>query len=355
MDISYARTWLLATWEIIAASGLWLLIGFFAAGLLHVLLPPDFLKRHLSKPGPWSVFKASAFGIPIPLCSCSVIPVGVSLRRHGASKGSTASFFVSTPEIGVDSFLLSYVLLGPLLALWRVGASFVSAMLAGVLIDKFCPEDLPAEQEADDKQNGASCCHCGSAESEPESDSANEPSKFFAAIRFAFVDLVDDLALLLVLGFLIAGATAAIIPADMFRSMALGELGSVLMMLLVSLPLYVCATSSTPFAAVLLAKGLSPAAVLVFLLAGPATNMATIVAIKGALGWRPLVLYLCAIIGVALSAAWLISLLPSGVKTAFSAVDLLSHSAAHLSVLDQISALVLCLLLALGLLRRLKS
>jgi len=300
---------LIATWEVFVASAPWLLFGFLVAGLLHVFLPQEKVTKHLGQPGLRSVFIASAVGVPLPLCSCSVIPVAISLRRAGASRGATASFLVSTPEIGVDSFLLSYGLLGAPIAFLRMAAAFVSAFLVGAVIDR-TPE-TPASPTVDpapcckgqtNSQNTSASCHPGhSLHKRPR-------NQLLAALHYGFVELVDDLANLLILGFLIAGAISVLVPDSFFLTSGFSHFVTTLLMLLVSLPLYICASSATPIAAALMLKGLNPGAALVFLLAGPASNVTTMLAVKRELGAKALAIYLIGIFGVALSFGALLDL-----------------------------------------------
>lgn len=299
---SFLVQWLLSTWDVIAISSLWLLAGFFIAGVLHVFMPRRMIERHLKKPGFFSVLKSSAFGIPLPLCSCSVIPVGVSLRKHGASRGATASFFISTPEIGVDSFLLSYALLGPFFAVMRVITAFFAALSAGWLIDSFpAPESATGQTAADTSDD---CCHTASDRPEEEHSSK---SKLYRVLHFGYVEILDDLSTVLCVGFLLAGLAAVLLPADSFAALGLGPVSSMFLMLFVSLPVYVCATSLTPLAAALIAKGLGLGAALVFLLAGPATNITTMLVVRRELGTRALVFYLLSIITTALLAGFYVN------------------------------------------------
>ena len=284
--------WLIATWEVVLASAPWLLIGFFISGLLHVFLPTSSIQKHLGKPGLGSILKASAFGVPLPLCSCSVIPVALSLRRAGASRGATASFFVSTPEIGVDSFLLSYGLLGPFLAVARVIVSFISAVLVGIGIDLFGERD---SETINKEKNVASCCHNNPAQILPNK-SKSVLGLTREVIDYGFFEAIADIARPLTLGFIIAGLISSAFPESFFNSLQVSSLLSMLIVLLISLPMYICATSSTPLAAALLLKGLDPGSVLVLMLAGPATNIATILVLKQELGTRSLAIYLSVLI-----------------------------------------------------------
>ena len=307
---SFFQTWLLDVWSMLAVSAPWLLVGFFGAGLLHAALPRTLIAKHMSRPGLPSVLKASAFGLPLPLCSCSVIPVGVSLRRAGASRGSLASFFVSTPEIGVDSFLLSYVLLGPFFAVLRVVSAFVSAVAAGIGIDLGTRDSAASRNETEQ----SSCCHSSDNNEPAPEEGEKHQSLLYRSLYFGYVDLLDDIARLLVLGFLLAGLFSTLIPPQAIASLPLEPLWLSVAMLFVSLPVYVCSVSSTPIAAALLAKGVPAGAILVFLLAGPASNVSTMLVIRRELGSKALAIYLLSVAAVALGAASLLDygLFPPG-------------------------------------------
>ena len=289
-------SWLAAVWEMLLLSSLWLLVGFVAAALVKSFLPTKFIERHIHEKGFGAIIKASAVGVPLPLCSCSVIPVAVSLRRKGAGAGATASFLVSTPEIGVDSFLLSYGLLGPLLAWVRVAAAFVSAIVVGLFIDRWGEDNVESALTEDDN-----CCHpiapcCGTEAAVPPSIL----ERLKQGLHWSFRDLVDDIAPSLILGFVLAGLVTIAFPHELLQSGRVSQIALMCLMLVVSMPLYVCASSSTPLAASMLLQGVSPGAVLVFLLAGPATNVATMLVVKKEFGPRGLLLYIVGISGTAL-------------------------------------------------------
>ncbi len=291
----FLASWLRETWHTLAEAAPWLLGGFLLAGLLHVLLSTERIARHLGRPGWSSIFKAALIGIPLPLCSCSVIPLAAALRRRGASRGATASFLISTPETGVDSIALTYALLGPVMAVARPLTALVTAVLAGGLIGRFAG---PGADFAAPPEPASSCCSgdsCGAASRRPR-------ARLREAVRFGLVDMFEDLAPWLVSGFLLAGLVAALLPADFFERHLGTGLPAMLLMALVGLPLYVCATSSTPIAAALVLKGLGPGAALVFLLVGPATNVATMLIVARELGKRGLALYLASITAVAFAA-----------------------------------------------------
>ncbi len=336
-------------------SGPWLLFGLLAAGLIHELLSSKFISKQISEPGLKSVLKASALGLPLPLCSCSVIPVGISLRRAGASRGATSSFFVSTPEIGIDSFLLSYVLLGPLLAFSRALASFISAVIAGVSVDFLVKDEPLTEHQA---QETASCCAKGKKGEVQQGEGGKRSwgDLLKKAIRFGFVELLDDFSKLLLLGFIIAGLISAAFPPGFIEQLSLSPFTYSCIMLFVSLPVYVCSVASTPVAAALLLKGVPAGAVLVFLLAGPATNITTMLVLRKELGSFALALYASSVMGVALAFAALIDYGPLGAYLPLvpSSTDgVMAHT--HLSLLAQGLAVVLLGMIAHSIYRQQKA
>ncbi|MBI5017829.1 MAG: SO_0444 family Cu/Zn efflux transporter [Deltaproteobacteria bacterium] len=276
-------------WATTVESAPYLLFGFLVAGLLHGLLSAEAVVRHLGKGRISSVVKAALFGIPLPLCSCGVLPAAVNLRRKGASRGAVLSFLVSTPETGVDSIALSWALLGPVMTVFRPLAAFATAVVAGVL------ENFSSGKEIAEEPTPA----CGCAQSPPMAVPITRRVR--EGLRYAFGDLLGDLAPWLGLGLLVAGLITAAVPEGFVERNLGGGWLSYLVMLTVGVPLYICATASTPVAAALLAKGLSPGAALVFLLAGPATNATSITALTGMLGGRTTVRYLLAIATVSVS------------------------------------------------------
>ncbi len=343
--MDFLNAWVKATWSMTLEAAPWLLFGFVLAGVVYVLLPTEKVVKHLGRPGLGSVLKAALIGVPLPLCSCSVIPVASSIRRRGATRGATASFLISTPESGVDSIAISYALLGPLLAVVRPIAAFISAALAGTLIaghERRSAETAavarpPAEEKAD--------CSCCCSQSQPVR--ASFGSKITQALRYGCVEMFSDLAHWLVLGFVLAGLVAAILPDDFLEASIGTGLIAMLAMLLAGLPLYVCATSATPVAAALIAKGLSPGAALVFLLVGPATNMATMVVVARDLGRWALAMYLGSIAVVSIALGLVVNVVAGELPGAVAA-----ESAMHehgVTTLNLICGVVLGLLLLNGL------
>lgn len=288
------------SWGVLVESGPYLLLGFGVAGLVHGFVSAETVGRHLGTGRVSSVVKAALFGIPLPLCSCGVLPAAANLRRSGASRGAMVSFLISTPETGVDSLALSYALLGPVLTVFRPLAALVTAIVAGVA-ENWASERAP---QAPLFPMASGSCGC---EASPLPRGVWNRVK--TGLGYAFGELLQDLAPWLAVGFVVAGLISAALPGDaLARLLGTGPL-SYLAMLAVGIPLYVCATASTPIAASLIAKGLSPGAALVFLLAGPATNAATITALSRQLGVRSAVRYVATIALVALAMGYLTDLL----------------------------------------------
>ncbi len=287
----------------------YLLVGFLVAGLLRVFIPARAVRDHLGGNDLRSVIKASLYGVPIPLCSCSVIPAATALRKRGASKGSTASFLISTPETGVDSISVTWALLDPVMTVVRPLLAFLTAVCTGWVVGRFDRRQgsgdagESSEEVAPEGSNGEACAHHHDWDAAPESTSVW--GRLREAVRYAFGPLLDDLSVWLIVGFAISALIATIVPDSFFAESFPTGLPAMLLMLLVATPFYICATGSTPIAAALIAKGMDPGAALVFLLAGPATNVTTILVVSKLLGKRALVVYLLGISGFAiLAGAW---------------------------------------------------
>ncbi|MEM6553219.1 MAG: SO_0444 family Cu/Zn efflux transporter [Planctomycetota bacterium] len=262
----------------------WLLVGLVCAGLIQALVPMDLVGRWLGRKGPMGPVLAAMVGAPLPLCSCSVMPVAVGLRRQGATRGSTGSFLVSTPENGVDSVAVSYALLGPFMTLVRPVAGIVSAVLVGWLIDAVPEKKGNVRDQGLELFNQSKPC-CGSGDRPTEAGRPGFGVRLWVGQRFAFTTLLGDLLVWLVLGLLAAAAVVAFVPDDLLVRYGSGWLGMGLA-LLIGVPMYICAVSSTPIGAAMLLTGVSPGVVLVFLLAGPATNLGTFGVVRRELGRR---------------------------------------------------------------------
>ena len=416
-------------WSLFLVSAPWLMLGLLLAGLLNIFIPKNFLQKHLGKEGMWTTIKAALIGAPMPLCSCGVIPAAVGLRRAGGSKSATTAFLVSTPETGVDSVSVSYVLLGPFMAVIRPIAAVSSAIVAGLLVGReeegldkknldkgtqaassddnsgstitsccaskqaYVKNDTEKQTRCDSTkqeaivESKASCCStlsdnvaikkeekpaaancCGSQEPETQTScsskkaqletepktsccpTSSEPvivnsseailgttpsccdtenqtksvnseasccdsikgeqqavsffSKIKQALYFSCNKLLSDTMGWLMIGLFFAALVQTYVPTSFLSQWGDGILAMVVV-ILVSIPMYICATASTPIAAGLLMAGVSPGAVLVFMLAGPATNIATLGVVATELGKRAVSAYLTGVIGVAISFGFL--------------------------------------------------
>lgn len=281
------------SWHLLLEASVYILFGMFIGGLLKVFLNPSFVADHLGKGKFSSVIKAALFGIPIPLCSCGVLPAAASLKKQGANNGATTAFLISTPESGVDSIAITYALLDPIMTVARPVAAFVTAVAAGItenllysqkdedwmrIVDRSCPID--------------NCCDGNACPPEEHAKHHSFWEKLWAGTRFAVDDLWGELAGWFFAGLLLAGVIAAVIPQELMTQYLGGGINSMLIMLLVGIPMYICATASTPVAAALILKGVSPGAALVFLLVGPATNVTSLSVLFGLLGRRATAIYL---------------------------------------------------------------
>jgi uncharacterized membrane protein YraQ (UPF0718 family) len=280
----------------------WLLLGLVAAGLIHAWLPMQLVGGALGGSGPGPVLRAALIGAPLPLCSCGTLPAAFSLHRSGASRASTTSFMIATPETGVDSVALSWVLLGPFMALLRPFAAILSAVTAGLLVGRTerdeTPElGTPVEMEPPCESSTCDCC-CGGEQSGQEPE-AGFLRRTLNGLRYAFSDLLDDLALWLAVGIALAGVVMTLAPPDLLAEWGSGPL-AMLLILAISVPMYVCATASTPLAHAMLYAGISPGTVLVFLLAGPASNLGSVALVRKELGRRALIAYLVGVAGVSI-------------------------------------------------------
>lgn len=270
----------------------YLLLGFFLAGIMHAFIPGVVYSHYLGGKGFRSVLYGAIFGVPLPLCSCGVIPTAMSLRRDGASKGATTSFLIATPETGIDSIIATYSLLGLPFAILRPIAAFCNAIFGGWLIDKFDKDELSYQvKEADTK------CSCGC---ENEDIPETFIGKIHEAMKFGFVEMMQDIGKWLVIGLIVAGLITVFVPDDFFALFRGNTQMSMLLVLCIAIPMYICATGSIPIAVALMLKGLTPGAALVLLMAGPACNMASILVINKVMGRKTLIIYLLSIISMAI-------------------------------------------------------
>lgn len=290
-------------WFLLLEMAPWLLLGLIFAGLLKVYFPQKHIDKYLGKSNFKSSVNASLLGVPMPLCSCGVIPTGISFFKNGASKGATNSFLISTPQTGVDSIFATYSMLGWPFAVLRPIVAFVTGVVGGAVTNVLIKEKpvKPASPFANfkidtavlgktDKTCDDDSCGCN------ESKTEDKRHSLVRAADYAFVELLQDIAKWLILGFFVAALISVALPDDFFSSFKGLGLIEILVVLAASVPIYVCATGSIPIAAVLLMKGVSPGAALVFLMAGPATNVATIAVLGKTMGRKSLTIYLSTII-----------------------------------------------------------
>ncbi len=263
----------------------YLLLGFLLAGLMHAFIPSRYYTRFLSRKNMRSVVSAALFGIPLPLCSCGVIPTAMSLRREGASKGATTAFLIATPQTGIDSIIATFSLMGLPFAIVRPVAALLTSLFGGALANATdrSANVLPPVQEE--------CCS--------QSTPCERPSlsrRLWEALRYAYLTMMQDIGKWLVVGLVVAGLITVLVPESAFTVFRENTFASMLLVLVIAMPMYVCATGSIPIAVVLMLKGLTPGAALVLLMAGPACNFASMLVVRKVMGLRSLVTYLVSII-----------------------------------------------------------
>lgn len=267
----------------------YLLLGFLLAGIMHAFVPGMVYSRYLGGKGFRSVFFGALFGVPLPLCSCGVIPTAMSLRKEGASKGATTAFLISTPETGIDSIIATYSLLGLPFAILRPLAAFCNALFGGWLINRFDKDDAPAENHS-----------CGCCKDEAAEAHSTLWARLCEALKFGYIEMMQDIGKWLLIGLVVAGLITVCVPDDFFALFRGNTQLSMLLVLCIAIPMYICATGSIPIAVALMLKGLTPGAALVLLMAGPACNMASILVINKVMGRKTLLLYLSSIILMAI-------------------------------------------------------
>jgi len=276
----------------------YLLFGFFVAGILSVLISAEKVEYHLGGRGLLPIIKAALFGVPLPLCSCGVIPVSASMYKHGASRAATISFLLSTPQTGVDSIMITYGLLGPVFAIFRALSAFFAGMFGGMLVDCFVNADVLKAEINKDKESVDSCCSV--------KDDNRGGGAVWKILKYAFVTLPKEVGGALLLGVAIAGLLSEFVPHNQLSLYVGGGFFSMLIMIIVGIPIYVCATASVPIAYGFIVAGASPGAALAFLIAGPATNAATFTVIWKLLGKKATVIYLISVVITALGSGLLL-------------------------------------------------
>ena len=327
--------------ELINSMSPYLLLGFTLAGLMHAFVPRMVYSRYLSSNSFCSVLNAAILGIPLPLCSCGVIPTAMSLRKEGASKGATISFLIATPQTGVDSIIATYSLMGLPFALLRPFAALVTALFGGALANRVGKNDNTEKADASEQ-----CC-CANEEKTTFS------KKIRTAANYAYVEMMQDIGRWLVLGLVVAGLITVFVPDSFFSLFADKPFASMLMVLLFAIPMYLCATGSIPIAVALMLKGLSPGTALVLLMAGPAVNVASLLVIGKVMGRKSLFTYLFSIVSCAILFGLGIDyLLPREWFTASLEKIHSCHSCGEISYFNTVCSILLALLLANAFIQR---
>lgn len=318
----------------------YVLLGFLIAGILHVFVNEKTLTKHLSGNGWKSVVKAAAIGIPLPLCSCGVLPTAVSLRRQGASKAATTSFLIATPQTGVDSIAATYSLLGLPFALIRPVAALVGAVFGGLAVGKFAP----------DKVETSAKCNDGKDSKERISFSR----KVKASLRYGFFDMIDTMGKWLVIGLVIATLITVFVPDSLFVGLRQYPLLAMIAVVLIAVPMYICATGSIPIAMSLMLKGLSPGVAFVLLMAGPAANFASMLILDKTQGRKATAIYVASVIVTAIGFGLIIDYLLPAKWFTISPIGM-GHSAhMHLGIFETICSASLIVLLLLSMIRKIK-
>jgi uncharacterized membrane protein YraQ (UPF0718 family) len=277
-------------WLVTVAMAPYLLFGFLMAGVLSVLISKDFVRRHLGGRGWLGSLKAALVGVPMPVCSCGVIPLAASLRKHGASRGATASFLASTPQTGVDSLMITYALLGWVFAVFRAAVAFLSGIICGTAVTLVSPREEESTAECEDE-----CCQ------------PDQKPMFRRMLEYGFISLPRDISRAVVIGIVLSGIISGLIPADFFTDRLGNSPLTMLIMLCIGIPLYVCSSASVPIALAFIKAGISPGAALVFLITGPATNAATLTTLWQIIGRKQLGVFLASLALCALAAGFLMN------------------------------------------------
>lgn len=350
MWLDYLTHWLVQSLDLFRLMAPYLMLGFTLAGILHVLVPKAWVARHLGGRGVWASAKAAIVGTPLPLCSCGVVPFAGLLKRQGASKSAITSFLISTPQTGADSILASYAILGLPLTLWKVLTAFVSGVIGGTVAARVTRDEPAASTPGEAASSAAVQSATNAAPAAAPARRLSFAAGTGEALRYGWGMLIRDIALWLVLGTLAGGAIAAFVPQTFLTQQFTNPYLQMLAVLVLAVPLYVCATGSLPVVAALVLKGLPLGAAIVFLIAGPATNVATLAIFTKVLGRRIVAVYLGTIVvtSLAFGAAfhWLFpgASLPLDVQHAHH-----HETLGSMTPLEAVTSALLAVLLARGL------
>jgi hypothetical protein len=299
---NYIQNLVVKFWTTMTEMSPYLLFGFLMAGLLSMFISAKTVERHLGSRGFWSVFKAALFGVPMPLCSCGVIPVSMSLYKHGASRGATIAFLLSTPQTGIDNIFIVYSLLGPVFAIFSPIVAMATGLFGGTLVNLFDKNTAEQTQPCTDE-----CCN-----------NTKKENRLLKALRYSFLVLPADIGKAMLVGLVIAAFISATIPDNFFSTYLAAGGGALAMvvMMAVGIPMYVCSAASVPIAAALIEKGLNPGAAMVFLMTGPATNAAAITTLWSLLGKKTALLYLLSVVVCSFAAGTVLDMIFRGLPEA---------------------------------------
>ncbi|HKM14373.1 MAG TPA: SO_0444 family Cu/Zn efflux transporter [Marinospirillum sp.] len=310
--------WIISILSVALSAAPWLLLGLLLAGLIKAYMPESMIQRWIGGRGVGSISRAAIIGMPLPICSCGAIPTALALYRGGAGRGPSTAFLIGTPGVGIDSILLTSILLGPLMAVARVAGAIFTAITTGLLVattDR--SEQANKEVSVDTRSTETACASrcCGSKTETSHSvapiqelpiQEISHKTRLKQGLKYAFADILDDISRWVVVGLLLAGLLITLLPPDVLSGLS-GAFWPLVLMAIVGIPLYICATAATPIAAGLLLAGMSPGMALVFLLAGPITSLATLGIFRREFGSRALVMYLIGILCSSVLLGWLLN------------------------------------------------
>ena len=329
------NNFLLSLLNVVCEMAPYLLLGFFIAGVLHVFVPQKFYAKYLSRNNKLSVVWAALLGIPLPLCSCGVIPTAIGLKNEKASKGAIASFLIATPQTGIDSILATFSLMGLGFAIIRPTAALITSVCGGLLVNRLLRDDDAVDIDS---------CSC----------QTEKGNRIWRVLKYAYYDMLRDIGLRLLIGLVVAALIQVAVPDEFFLQFGSQPLLQMLVLLVIAIPMYICSTGSIPVAAALMMKGLSPGAALVMLMAGPAVNLASILVVHKSMGRRFTSIYLMTIVGFAILFGLLLN--ATGIDFTVAAQDACCMSTSALpSPFKLVCATILTLLIIFALMMKLFS
>lgn len=330
----------------------YIMLGLLFVGILHTYINKDKVLKHLGKNKASSVINASIVGVPLPLCSCGVVPTALELKKDGASNGAVTSFLISTPQTGVDSIMASYAMMGPFMAIIRPIAAFISGIIGGLIVNVFARDEVIESNKktccCSHKQPVETTC-CSNNQSTQSSccgSKTTSSKKIVQVFKYAYGEFLDDISVHFLVGIALASLIAVFIPADLFINLGLSEgILGMLSMVIIGMPMYICSTSSIPIAMSLMTKGLSLGSAFVFLFVGPVTNIASLLVLSKSLGKKITTMYISIVIGCSVFFGLIIDWFVKQNEVILE--NTLTHSShGHGGILTEIIAIIFALLLA---------